>query len=558
MRRPPRLDPEQAVAAIRDGATVAVGGFVGAAHPEALTAALEARFLKEAGPKGLTLIYAAGQGDGKTRGLNHLAHEGLVARVIGGHWNLVPGLGRLATANLIEAYDFPQGVISLLFREIAAHRPGLLTHVGLETFIDPLYGGGKLNERTRIDLVQRVELNGKTWLFYPALPIDVSLIRGTTADCYGNITMEREALIGEALPMAQAARNSGGIVIAQVAAITETPHPPQHVRVPGALIDMVVVANAEQHRQTFASDYDPAFCEPAPDPARRAPLSPVLPAERGLGRNRELSLDTGPSPSAVDGEGRGGPLGGSRASGKGGVRPTVPLDPRKVIARRALREIRDGDVVNLGIGIPEIIGQVAVEEGRADRFLLTVESGPIGGVPAGGLSFGAAAHPQAIIDQPAQFDFYDGGGLDIACLGLGQADGEGNVNVSRFGPRIAGVGGFVNISQSAQRLVFCGTFTARGLEVEIGSGRLAIRREGEVPKFITQVEQRSFSGRYAVRRGQPVLYVTERAVFALCAEGLELIEIAPGVDLQSDILAHMQFMPLIHQPRSMEAALFVD
>lgn len=499
----------EAVAALRDGDALCTSGFVGIGTPDALLAALERRFLETGGPRDLTLVFAAGQGDGRDRGLNRLGHPSLLKRAIGGHWGLIPKVGRLALDEEIEAYNLPQGVISQLYRDIAAGKPGVLTKVGLETFVDPALEGGKINGRTTENLVERVELAGETWLLYRAFPLDVAFIRATTADPAGNLTMEREALTLDNLAMAMAAKNSGGMVVAQVEWIAEAGSlNPRQVVVPGVLVDCVVVAEPALHPQTYAVAYDPAFSAEI-----RRPLDALAP---------------------------------------------LPLDARKIIARRAAFELPPGGVVNLGIGMPEGVAAVANEEKILRHITLTAEPGVIGGLPQSGLNFGAAVNTDAIVHQNQQFDFYDGGGLDMACLGMAEADAAGNVNVSRFGPKLAGAGGFVNISQNARRLVFAGTFTAGGLEIAVEDGRLRIVSEGRARKVVEAVEQVTFSGAYAARRGQPVLYVTERCVFELQPEGLTLTEVAPGLDLERDILAHMAFRPPVDGPAEMDARIFRD
>ena len=499
---------ESAMELIRSGETIATSGFVGCGTPDALLDGLARRFRESGDPAGLTLLFAAGQGDGGEQGLNRLAEPGLLRRVVGGHWGLIPRVAALAVSGQIEGWNLPQGVISRLYRDMAAGLPGTVSRIGLHTFVDPRSQGGRVNERTTDDLVEVVHLGGEELLFYRATPIDVALLRGTSADEHGNITMEREALTLDNLAMACAARNNGGKVIVQVERIVSAGTlDPRLVKIPHILVDAVVVAPPELHRQTYATAFNPGYAHEV-----RIPLDLI---------------------------------------------PPMPMNERKIAARRAAMELPDGGVVNLGIGMPDGVSTVAAEEHVIDRITLTTEPGIVGGMPASGGDFGAALNPDALIDQNQQFDFYQGGGLDLTVLGMAELDADGNVNVSRFGPRLTGAGGFIDISQSARTVVFVGTFTAGGMQVGISDGRLTILSEGRSRKLVRHVEQVTFNGRYAASLGQRVLYVTERAVFAATPDGLRLIEVAPGIDVERDVLGQMDFAPIVQDVALMDSRIFL-
>ena len=517
LQRSKVVSASEAVRYIRSDSTLATGGFIGCGFAEGLAVALEDQFLgknnlpQKGYPSGLTLVYAGGQGDGVDRGLNHLAHQGLLKCVIGGHWGLAPKLQILALNNQIEAYNLPQGVISQLFRDIAGHRPGLITKVGLHTFVDPRLGGGSVNVSSQRKLIDLLDIDGEEYLLYKTFPIDFCLLRGTTADTRGNITMEREALTLESLAIAMATHNSGGTVVVQVERIAKTGSlSSRQVKIPGILVDYVVLCdNPQHHLQTFAEPYSAAFSGEIVAPTIKI--------------------------------------------------PSKKLDTRKIIARRAALELHINDIVNLGVGIPEEIAIISFEEEIVELITLTAEPGVIGGIPASGLNFGASINAQAILDQPYQFDFYDGGGLDIAFLGMAQVDSKGNIDVSRFNDHLAGAGGFISISQNTTRIVFVGTFCAGNQEIQVQQGHLKIIKEGNVKKFISVVEQITFNGLRAINRNQEVLYITERGVFKLVKDGIELIEIAPGIDLAKDILNLMDFKPLVSASlKLMDKRIFLD
>lgn len=504
------ITADEAIALISENDVLTTTGFVQSCIPEALHAALEKRFVETGAPRGLTLIMTAGAGDSKGLGTGRLHHEGLLRRVIAGNFGRMPKVAQAAQENKILGYNLPQGVISQLYRACAAGQPGLFSKVGLYTYVDPRFGGGRVNEVTTEEIVKHVVIDDEEWLFYTATKIDVAFIRGTSADPSGNISMEKEALTLDVLAQAMAAHNNGGIVIAQVERIVEAGSiRPKDVKVPGILVDCVVVADQpEMHRMNYGVIYNPALAGEV-----RVPVESMA---------------------------------------------KMTLDARKIIARRAAFELPPNGVVNLGVGAPEGIAAVANEEKLTPFITLTTEAGAIGGVLASGSSFGSATNADSIIDQNTQFDFYDGGGLDMTCLGMAECDEQGNVNTSRFGGRLNGCGGFINISQNARSVVFAGTFTAGGLDIAIENGEVKILKEGRARKFLKFVEQVTFSGKYAQKREQPVIYVTERCVFQLTKEGLELIEIAPGVDIERDILPHMDFKPIVKHPILMDKRIFVD
>jgi propionate CoA-transferase len=504
------ISADEAIALVRDGDVVCTTGFVQSCIPEALHAALEKRYVATQKPKGLTLIMCAGAGDSKGLGTGRLHHEGLLSRVIAANFGRMPKVAQAAQENKITGYNLPQGVISKLYRTCASGQPGLFTKVGLHTYVDPRLGGGKVNEVTKEDIVKLVEVEGKEWLFYKATPIDVALIRATSADPSGNLSMEKEALTLDALAQAMAAHNNGGVVIAQVERIVEQGSiKPKDVRVPGILVDCVVVADSpEMHRMNYGVMYDPSLSGEI-----RVPVDAM---------------------------------------------PRMEFDERKIIARRAAFELPPNGVINLGVGAPDGVASVANEEKVTPYITMTTEAGAIGGVLASGSSFGASANAHSVIDQNMMFDFYHGGGLDLTCLGMAECDEHGNVNTSKFGGRLNGCGGFIDISQNARAVVFAGTFTAGGLKVEIAYGKMRIAQEGRARKFVRNVEQVTFSGKYASTKSQPVIYVTERCVFQLTPDGLELIEVAPGIDIEKHILAQMDFKPIINKPMPMDRRIFLD
>ena len=497
-----------AAAMIRNGDTIAISGNgAGMISAEAIFAAIEMRFLETGEPRDLTLVHSLGLGDRGDLGTSRFAHEGMIRKVIASHFTWSSKFQDLIREEKIEAYCFPGGVIQQLLREIGAGRPGLITHSGLGTFVDPRQDGGRCNRRSQQSLVELMHLDGKEVLRYKPFRVNVAIIRGTYADTRGNISSEEEAVDLDIQSIALAAHNSNGIVLAQVRQVVELGalHA-RSVRVPGIMIDAVV---EEPDQQLFyGMGYDPT-------------------------------------------------VSGSRRAHLGTLAAEIPAKlERRIIARRAAMELKPGASVNFGFGIPGGIFGVIAEQGIESDLWMSVEQGVHNGRMLDDRLFGAARNPDAIVPSIEQFDYYSGGGIDITFLGMGEADASGNVNVSHLGGNLVGPGGFMEIAQNAKKVVFCGTFDAQGSQVRWEDGKLEIVRPGKIHKLVSKVERITFAADYARQHNQEVLYITERAVFRLDAKGMRLIEVAPGIDIERDLLPYMDFEPLLGDVKTMPLPAF--
>ena len=502
------LNAADAVAMVPDGATLAIcGGGGGLCEAMLLQRAIEDRFLKSGHPRNLTLVHALGIGNRDDTGVSRFAHPGMVCKVIGGHWVWSPRMQAMAANNEIEAYVLPGGVAMQLMREIAAGRPGLITHVGLGTFADPRLDGGRMNQAATGTLCELMEIEGREYLRYFPFPVNACLLKGSIADEEGNISLDEEPANVDTYAVAAAVHNSGGKVIFQVRQrVGAGALGARQVRIPAAIVDAIVID--PDQTQGYEIDYDSSIS----------------------GQSR-TKLDP----------------------------PIVPaFGPRRIVANRAKMELRDGAIVNFGFGIPDEIATIVAAEGQQENFYQTIEHGTYGGRLLTGSLFGYARNASCMIDGPSQFDFYGGGGLDIAFLGFGQVDEAGDVNASLLGGMPVGPGGFIDIAQNARKVVFVGTFDAKGARIKTGNGRISITRHGDITKFVKRVDQITFSGAQAMRQGQEILYVTERAVFRMTPEGLTLIEMAPGADLEQDVLGRMAFSPRVDRLIPMPASCFLD
>ncbi|MDY4128718.1 MAG: CoA-transferase [Peptostreptococcus porci] len=490
---------DEAINLIKDGDTVALSGFMLATAAREIMVGIGERFKNTGSPRGLTVYQGAGIGNNRDQGVCEMSFPGLIKRYVTAHFANNQPMIKMALNNEVEAYNFPQGVISHLYRQAAGKKPFEITRIGLNTYCDPRLKGGKVNEAAKEDLVELIHIDDVEYLKYKVPKYDIGIIRGTTADEHGNITMEDESSIIDSLDIAMAVKASGGKVIVQVKNIVSSASiNRKDVVIPGVFVDAVVISEEPEtyHRQTPGTFYSPVIA--------------------GKYNSNEFSI-----------------------SG-------VIFDERKIIARRAIEELKSGSVVNLGIGIPEAVSSAAVEAGISD-IVLTVESGLIGGIPLGGSNFGSAVNAWASLPMASQFDFYNSGGLDKSFLGFAQIDSNGNINVSRFGDRIGGCGGFIDITQSTKNIVFCGTMTSNGLKTKFENGKLVILSEGKTKKFKNSIDEITFSAHQSRINEQNVILVTERCVFKYDDEGLILTEVAPGIDIESEIFGVMDFRTRISE-----------